>query len=170
MNKYRKLVTVLAVLLVFGVFLWIARPVANSGDNTPAIGGGPTATSVLSATEGSYDFGSISMAKGKVTHVFKVKNIGDREVKINKLYTSCMCTSASLLTAGGKQGPFGMPGHAAIPRIDTPLASGGEAEVEVVFDPAAHGPAGVGRIERKIMLENDGGATLAIAISATVTP
>ncbi|KKT83316.1 MAG: hypothetical protein UW81_C0021G0020, partial [Candidatus Giovannonibacteria bacterium GW2011_GWC2_44_9] len=41
---------------------------------------------------------------------------------------------------------------------------------EVVFDPAAHGPAGVGRIERAVYLENSASEALQLKFSATVTP
>ena len=102
--------------------------------------------------------------------MFKIKNNGDKEVKVSKLYTSCMCTSASLITSDGRRGPFSMPGHSSIPVIDVPLKAGEEAEIEVVYDPAAHGPAGVGRIERDVILENDAGAPLTLKIAANVTP
>ena len=65
-----------------------------------------------------------------------------------------MCTEATLVTSTGKRGPFGMPGHAPIPAISERLAPGEMAEVDVVFDPAAHGPAGIGRIERNVTVQN----------------
>ena len=42
--------------------------------------------------------------------------------------------------------------------------------VEVVFDPTAHGPAGVGKIERVVTLENNSSSDLNIMFSAFVTP
>jgi hypothetical protein len=81
-----------------------------------------------------------------------------------------MCTTA-LLVKGVKQfGPFGMPGHAPIPAIDQTLAPGERAYVEVVFDPAAHGPAGVGLIERVVTIENSAQQPVQLAFSARVTP
>lgn len=81
-----------------------------------------------------------------------------------------MCTTA-LLAIGEKQfGPFGMPGHMAIPRIDQNIEPNKEATVEVVFDPAAHGPAGVGLIQRLVTLENNAGESVELQFSAVVTP
>jgi len=142
---------------------------------------GPTAELAnpgsLAAAEESFDFGSISMAAGKVTHIFAVKNTGAKPVLIKKLYTSCMCTEATLLkkdpqTSSGEKrfGPFGMPGHGFSPSINETLTSGEEVRVEVLFDPAAHGPAGIGKIERIVYLENDSGRPLELKFSAVVTP
>ncbi|MDP1719096.1 MAG: DUF1573 domain-containing protein, partial [bacterium] len=124
----------------------------------------------LNAEETSFDFGSISMAAGKVTHMFKIKNATAEPVIVGKIYTSCMCTAASLINDGRRLGPFGMPAHGAIPSIDEQIKPGGEAVVEVVFDPAAHGPAGVGTIQRVVTLENNAGAPLELKFAAVVTP
>jgi len=126
--------------------------------------------SSLKVFESYYDFGSVSMKNGKVSHVFKMKNESNFPVVIAKIYTSCMCTSASLLTREGEIGPFGMQGHGFIPTIDRVVEPGEEFTVTAVFDPAAHGPAGVGRIDRAIFLESDARNTLQIGFSATVTP
>lgn len=162
-----------AAIAAFAVFVWLAKPSqdAQGGDGqTPGGTFQSKGSTALVAAERSYNFGSVSMAAGKVTRMFKVKNSGDKDLKIAKLYTSCMCTSASLITSEGRRGPFGMPGHSSIPAIDVPLKAGEEAEVEVIFDPAAHGPAGVGRIERTVSLENDAGDPLLLEIKANVTP
>jgi hypothetical protein len=81
-----------------------------------------------------------------------------------------MCTSASLTTGDEKFGPFGMPGHGAIPSIKATVAVNQEAEIEVVFDPTAHGPAGVGKIQRVVILENNAGGPIELNFSAMVTP
>ncbi|MBI4135479.1 DUF1573 domain-containing protein [Candidatus Uhrbacteria bacterium] len=124
----------------------------------------------LSSSENAYDFGSISMKNGNVKHTFMVKNETEAPVTIAKMYSSCMCTNASLTRAGKTYGPFGMPGHGAIPRINQTLAPGEEAAVEVVFDPNAHGPAGVGFIARVVYLEGPSGDKFELRISANVTP
>lgn len=111
------------------------------------------------------------MAKGTVTTTFTIENLGLRPIKITKVYTSCMCTQASLALPGGNSlGPFGMPGHGFIPVLDAVLGSREEAKVEVVFDPAAHGPAGIGNVSRMVYLENDSGAPLTLSFTAKVIP
>ena len=89
---------------------------------------------------------------------------------INKMYTSCMCTTATLIINGKIFGPYGMQGHGFIPKINEALAPGEEAQIEAIFDPAAHGPAGVGPIERLIYIESSNAPTLELTISAVVTP
>ena len=63
-----------------------------------------------------------------------------------------------------------MPGHAAVPIINVPMEPNEEVIVEVVFDPAAHGPAGVGRIQREVILENNAGQPVKLQFSALVKP
>lgn len=81
-----------------------------------------------------------------------------------------MCTTAVLVIDDKRSGPYGMPGHGFIPKINETMNVGEEATVEVIFDPAAHGPAGVGRIERKITIENNAGQSLELEFTALVTP
>ena len=81
-----------------------------------------------------------------------------------------MCTEATLKIGSRAAGPFGMPGHGFAQRISETIRPNEEAAVEVVFDPAAHGPAGVGRIERAVYLENSASEALQLKFSATVTP
>jgi hypothetical protein len=63
-----------------------------------------------------------------------------------------------------------MPGHGFTPPLRETLGANEEATVTVTFDPAAHGPAGVGLIEREIYLESKEAASVVIRVSATVTP
>lgn len=124
----------------------------------------------LTALRAKYNFGTISMAAGKVTHRYPISNAGDAPVTIRKVYTSCMCTTAAVVKNGKATDAYGMPGHTPIPTIDLPLAPSDRAFIEVVFDPAAHGPAGVGPIERAITVENSAGGPLELQFAALVTP
>lgn len=166
MNKTITSITVV-VLALIGLF-WIARPQARN-ENTAAVGAANTDTLVVAETR-HYDFGTISMAAGTVAHTFTIKNTGSEAVTIQKMYTSCMCTEATLTIAGKSFGPYGMLGHGAIPRIDQVLNPNEDATVAVVFDPAAHGPAGVGKIARTITVEQSGGKPIELTFSAIVTP
>ncbi len=110
------------------------------------------------------------MARGKVTYRYPIRNVGTDPLEIRKLYTSCMCTTAALVKNGKVSEAYGMPGHTPIPSINIPIAPQEQAYVEVVFDPAAHGPAGVGPIDRVVTVENSAGQPLELAFSAVVTP
>ena len=151
------------ILLIGGAFL-----LSSSGTGgTPTAEGAP---SKLVATESSYDFGTVSMAKGKVTKQFMVKNSTSNPITVQKVYTSCMCTTATLVVDGNRVGPFGMPGHGIVPTISQAIASGAAAVIEATFYPAAHGPAGVGPIIRNIYVETIDGGKLSFEFKAQVTP
>jgi len=154
-------------IFILGGIILVARPSPSSMQSANP---NSRVTGMLAAEETIFNFGNLSMVGGKVSHRFKIKNTGDNPTRIEKMYTSCMCTSAKLIMSGNSFGPFGMPGHGFIPRINKTLAPNEEAIVEVEFDPAAHGPAGIGRIERVVYLEDSGGKPLEFKISAMVTP
>ena len=164
MNKL--IIGIIVGILVLGGLAWIARP--STQNTTPAPTNGGKTLTVEEAN--NYDFGVISMAAGNVVHQFKVKNSGTGPVKIDYMYTSCMCTTASITFGGRQFGPYGMPGHGFTPKINEVISSEEEAIVEVVFDPAAHGPAGVGPVERAVYIEADNNEVLELLISAIVTP
>ncbi len=123
-----------------------------------------------SAENLTYDFGKISMAAGTVSQTFKFKNSAETAAKITKVYTSCMCTSALLKFGSEKMGPYGMAGHGFVPPVNKDVNAGEEFEVEIIFDPAAHGPAGVGPISRTVYVENSVGKPVLINFSAYVKP
>ena len=124
----------------------------------------------LTAFQTKFNFGTISMARGKVTRRYSISNAGTEPIIISKIYTSCMCTTAALVKGGKKSEAFGMPGHAPIPTINEPMQPKEEAFIEVVFDPAAHGPAGIGPAERVVTIENSAGQPLELEFSALVSP
>src|SRR3989344_2631599 len=120
-------------VLTLGSLIWLARPKPTSeggiarlnGQNTPSVTASSNESLTVEETN-NYDFGSISMVAGKVKHTFKIKNTRSEAVTISKMYTSCMCTTA-VLNAGGRQfGPYGMPGHDAIPKINQNIRGGEE--------------------------------------------
>lgn len=156
---------ILGAVLLIGLIVFLARPQEKNAQDTGILSRG-----MLSSMEQSFDFGTISMKAGKVNHMFKVTNTGEESVTIGQMYTSCMCTSATLMMGGKKFGPYGMPGHGFVPKVNKNIEPGEEALLEAVFDPAAHGPAGIGKIQRSIILENNAGDPLEFQISANVTP
>lgn len=152
-----------AIILIFiiGAFAVSSSKVSNRKESK---------SSGLVATEAFFDFGSISMAQGNVSKVFTFINATDQPIVINKIYTSCMCTQATLIQGDSRQGPFGMPGHGAVPTIKETVAPGAEAKIEAVFDPAAHGPSGVGSVQRIIYVESEDEGKLSLEFKANVRP
>ncbi|KKW19990.1 MAG: hypothetical protein UY63_C0003G0003 [Parcubacteria group bacterium GW2011_GWA2_51_10] len=170
------IVVLVAFIAILVGVVWIARPqedVLGAGEReqseTTQQDGSTGEASLVVEGDSNYDFGTISMAAGKVKREFKIKNTGEGPVTIEKMYTSCMCTEATLSAGGKRFGPFGMPGHAAVPTIRYTLSPNDEGIVEVVFDPAAHGPSGVGPIERAVRIENSG-KPIELTFSAMVRP
>ncbi len=169
MNKQLKIIVGIGVgIAVLGALLFYAQPSDTQPTGTSDRNAPQGAISVAEASD--YDFGTISMKNGKVSTIFKIKNTKNNPVTLSKLYTSCMCTDATLKVADKSQGPFGMLGHGFIPKFSETLQPNEEAEIEVVFDPAAHGPSGVGKIQRTVTLENNAGQPVELLISANVTP
>lgn len=153
------------VILGIGGLVWWGRSTQSGGvSQTSAVG------SALSSSVTSYNFGTISMKNGLVSHVFKLTNSADTSVHIKKIATSCMCTSAYLQSSSGEKGPFGMEGMGYLPPVNETIPTGESRELKVVYDPNAHGPAGVGPIERFISLTDSAGRTLELEIKAVVTP
>ncbi|OHA79410.1 MAG: hypothetical protein A2747_03195 [Candidatus Yonathbacteria bacterium RIFCSPHIGHO2_01_FULL_44_41] len=128
--------------------------------------------SALVSEEKSFDFGIVSMAKGKVEHSFKVRNTGSTSVKIFKIYTSCMCTEATLVNGASRKGPFGMPGHSGLSSLSELVGPGEVVSIEVLVDPAAHGPQGTGPAKKIIYIDTDSATTptLKLELDINVTP
>jgi len=157
-----------AALLIVGVAIVVARPDPSASTPAPRVEAqGPR---TLKANETNFDFGTISMAAGNVSHRYWIRNAGDQPITVRKMYTSCMCTTATLIKGGRKSATVGMPGHGFMPTLNEALQPNEAAMVEVVFDPAAHGPAGVGRTERLVTIQTDREQPLELAFVVNVTP
>jgi hypothetical protein len=158
-------ITLLIVVALLGVMFLGQRNAAQTP--TPAQA---NAKSSLTASEILYDFGTISMANGNVSHCFSVTNPTAQDITVEDLTTSCMCTSAYIVNGTGKQGPFGMPGMGYVPKANMLIKAGETRQIDVVYDPNAHGPAGVGTIDRFVYLASKNAGTLQLEIKAVVTP
>ena len=75
-----------------------------------AVAAGPA----VKFSEMSYDFGTFSEEKGKVTHIFSFTNTGTEDVILQDVKTSCGCTTPNW--------------------TKTPIAPGKKGEVEVTFN------------------------------------
>jgi hypothetical protein len=164
------LIAVSIVAIGFGIYR--SQQAAEATPNAmPQVQSAATQPGALVSPRPNYDFGTISMKAGNVSTTYRIKNEGAAPLTVNKIFTSCMCTNATLITASGrKQGPFGMPGHGPLKAVSQQLAPGETALLEVVFDPAAHGPSGVGRIERVVTVESKGTTPLELGMVAMVRP
>ncbi len=165
MNKNMVATIALIALAIVGLMWWGS---ANDmpAHSQPAV----NMKSALSALQKTFDFGVISMKNGNVDHVFKIANPTDKDVLIERLSTSCMCTTAYIIEGASRTGPFGMPGMGYGSKASKLFRAGGTMDIDVVFDPNAHGPAGIGPMERTIDLTDANGGVLQLQIKALVRP
>lgn len=110
-------------------------------------------TPKIEITQKEYNAGTVSMADGLVKHTYEIKNVGNGDLKIDRIWTSCMCTTA-VLKVGNKTSPkFGM--HAGSAFWSQKIAPNKAGQLEVIFDPAFHGPQGTGPIVRIVYLSTN---------------
>lgn len=83
--------------------------------------------------ETEWDFGRINEQDGTISHTFRFRNEADHSVAIERVYTSCGCTSSSYSRR--------------------PIRSGEQSEFVVTFDPDGKG----GRVDKVVTLVYDGG-------------
>ena len=165
--KKNIIIFVTILVAIIGLLLW--GRAGNPSLNASATLTGVTQSNLTENVPG-YNFGSVSILRGNVERAFALKNNTDTDIQITSAETSCMCTRAILQLPDGKEiGPFGMAGHGFSPSLDALVRPGEIITVRAIFDPAAHGPSGVGRIERAGNLMTNKGPVM-MQFEATVTP
>ncbi|MEK7651823.1 MAG: DUF1573 domain-containing protein [Patescibacteria group bacterium] len=167
-KKLTLIIGVTVGIVGLGLLLLYAEP--KAGENTKTDISHSEQTSKLKSDLYAYDFGTISMKNGKVTKSFKISNTENTPVMVKKVYTSCMCTDALLRIGSQSFGPYGMLSHGFAPEVNQAIQPNQEATIDVTFDPNAHGPSGIGVIERVVSVEQADGSKLTLNIKANVTP
>jgi hypothetical protein len=99
------------------------------------------------------DLGTISQSNGDVSTDFEFKNVGESDLVIDKLSSSCGCTSAAVVYEGEVGPTFTMPGHGKENPTDweVSIKPGDSATLRVFYDPNAHGDF-TGAITRTVSL------------------
>ena len=112
----------------------------------------------IALTPLNYELGEVPINGGIVTKEYEVKNETGGDIELLKIATSCMCTTASAKVGEDETRFFGMEMVGdKNPLLSLKLKNGGTAKISVQFDPAAHGPEGVGPFERVVWLYFDNG-------------
>ena len=158
-----------AILLIFGFAIWQSRS-PDSQDNESVEVAGVQITGIEAEPE-SYDLGDGPINGGLITKEYKVKNTSGDILKLKKIATSCMCTKAKVKVGDKETKLFGMEGHGdKNPPVNVEIPAGELALVTVIFDPAAHGPQGIGPIDRSVFLTfSDPAGTKELRFKGTVT-
>ncbi|MFH1841217.1 MAG: DUF1573 domain-containing protein [Candidatus Nealsonbacteria bacterium] len=145
-RKIKKIVAVLLpVLLVAGGISFFLMNYSPEKSNP----GQP----MIEIPETEYDAGTVSMSDEKVIHTYEIKNTGVGDLEINKIWTSCMCTTARLKVGDQESGEFGMHSNSVL--WSQKIAPGETGFLEVIFDQAFHGPEGTGSIVRAVYLSTN---------------
>lgn len=86
------------------------------------------------------DLGTISQKQGIVSTDFEFKNTGKSDLIINKLSSSCGCTSASVVYQGSVGPEFAMAGHGKENPTDweVVIRPGDSAILRLFYDPTVH--------------------------------
>lgn len=100
----------------------------------------------------TFDWGNIPINGGNATRTFTIKNVGSDVLKLTGVKTSCTCTKAQVSIDGKTSPYFSM--HSTSPWVGE-VSPGKEAQLTVIFDPAFHGPTGVGPVERLVSVETN---------------
>lgn len=118
----------------------------------------------LSADEKTHDWGTIDYDAGIVSRTFEINNTSESTLKLYDVKTSCMCTTAQLKTAEATSRKFGM--HEKSGSVFE-VKPGEAVELLVEFDPAFHGPSGVGPITRTITMNTNDASNPSLSFNLT---
>jgi len=166
MNKKAILGIFVGTLVLMGGLIWLAKPTSNQNSSQAGV-----TSSSLKSDSTFFNFGTISMKDGNVTKEFTITNPTDKGILVTTLETSCMCTKAFMVRPDGtSKGPFGMRSMGYVWPVNETIAPGENRIIRVVYDPNAHGPAGVGPIDRFAILTEESGSRLQLEIKALVKP
>ena len=100
----------------------------------------------------THSWGDIPIKGGDAEAEFTIANEGTSALKLFNVVTSCTCTTAQIEADGRKSPKFDMHSKSSYV-LEVP--AGGEAKLKVVFDPAFHGPQGVGVMDRQVKMETN---------------
>lgn len=142
-NTFTWLVVGAAALLLIGGVVFLGSRIGE-GD-LAAVAGAKVGT-----TEQSHDWGKIPIGGGNMTKEFVVTNEGSETLSLSNINTSCMCTTVRLVKGGEESPEFGMHTKSAYVMEVQP---GEQVSVNVVYDPAFHGPNGLGSITRQVVMD-----------------
>lgn len=151
------IVLVTVLLLVGGVIL-----LSVSGSTSASITSSRNAK--VLTDQRNFEWGQINMKGGNVSKIFAIKNTGTDTLKLTNIKTSCHCTKAQVRVGSNSSPFFGMN---SVSSWIGEVPPGQDAQLEVIFDPAYHGPQGVGPINRLVSVETNDASNSRIEFSLT---
>jgi len=135
-----------ALILVFAIVISLAGNPSWADDLEKQVDSGK----VASETGPDVDIGDVNIDGGLVKSTFELHNSNSTDLVLKGAFTSCACTKTFIeLPDGTLSKPFGMSLPGKWFRVIKP---GERFKVHVEFDPAYHGPKGVGSFRRRVYL------------------
>jgi hypothetical protein len=107
---------------------------------------------VMEVDEMDFSWGTIGINDGNVEKTFTIANSGSNTLKLYGVKTSCMCTTAQIITSEGASRIYKM--HESSTEV-MEIPAGETAEIRVIFDPLYHGPSGVGPVTRMVTINTN---------------
>lgn len=145
---------IIALISLFSIaVIGVGFFVLGTSDNKAVIQ--KTAGAKISVPQSSISVGNIPYSGGDLIESFQIKNIGNKDLEIANMATSCMCTKAYLEQGNNKSDGFGMKGMVAPSSWKGIIKPGGTAKIVADFDPKYHGPSGIGPVERIVSFETN---------------
>ena len=137
------LLLIIGGLAIFGLFNYFSNQDHETIQDTPKIEINPQ----------EYDAGTVSMTEGMVKYTHEIKNNGEGDLEIDRIWTSCMCTTARLKVGDEISFEFGMHSNPAF--WSQKIVPGEMGYLEVTFDQSFHGLQGTGPVVRIVYLSTN---------------
>jgi len=133
-------------LLRWGLFSIVGILVLTSGYMVWFRKSDSSRKGILRVATAQYNLGVVSVRKGTVSAEIPLVNIGEGDVTITALDSSCGCTTARIINHGVEGPIFRMARHGNTPKNwRTVMKPGDQAILKVSYDPTVHpdlrGPA-----------------------------
>ncbi len=130
-GKRRKLIVqagiVIVVLLFIGLYFMSSKP-------SPDSAGSP----LMRISTEKYSFGDVSVSGGIVSTEIDIENLGDGNLMISRLESSCMCTTATIIKDGVEGPVFGMHENPAALGWSQTVGPNETAQLKIYYDPTVH--------------------------------
>ena len=109
----------------------------------------------LEIDHSQFNFGEVKLTSGILTHRYPIKNIGQTDLKIANLASSCACTKVYFKSGSGESPKASMKGMTKVSSWVGVLAPQETGEMVIDFDPNFHGINGIGKIARSLEFETN---------------
>jgi len=129
----------------------------------------PEDAAQITITEDFRDLGDVRAGSTIISTDFEIENTGRSDLVINKMDSSCGCTSAAIFYRDEEGPRFGMAGHGLVNPTDwsVSIAPGDAATLRVYYDPSTH-PDLTGPVTRTVTVYSNDPVEFAKQVTVTL--